>query len=152
MKHLRKYVGLFSFFSVLFLACAAWSQQTPQATKGDMTGAKAGDTCSCQCGDQRFEAALLSAFMERRQPPDLQREMTTVRREGFVEGAEEPTIIELRRPVAGRRGPVVVGVGLGETEGGCPDCDIVGWLRCMDGCDFHWCESLCDILHRCCVQ
>lgn len=151
MKYLRNYLGSLAFFSVTFVTCSAWSQQAPQTMKEDMAGVKAGDTCACQCGEQQFEATPLSAFMERRQLANLQTEITTVRREGFIEGAEEPTIVELRRPVAGTRTPVVIGVGLGETEG-CPDCDILGWLSCMDGCDFDWCESLCDALHQCCVQ
>lgn len=151
MKYLWKYLGSLAFLSVMFVACSAWSQQAPQSKKGDMAEVKAGESCACQCGDQRIEATPLSAFMEKRQLASLQTEMTTVRREGFVEGAKEPTTVELRRPVAGMRGPVVIGVGLGETEG-CPNCDIVGWLRCMDGCDFHWCEGLCDALHQCCVQ
>ena len=46
----------------------------------------------------------------------------------------------------GLRGP---GLGGGNIKQG---CDILGWIKCMDRCDYDWCEFLCDTLYSCPVQ
>jgi hypothetical protein len=144
--------GVLVLLMVLLSAAFATAQQTPQSLVRVSALGETRDTCSCRCGQSEFQAIPLSTLVEESQNTEIEKQTKLMIRSGVIKGAQGEMTVELRRPRFVTELPVIV-FGQVAAEQDCPNCDIVGWLRCMEGCErFDWCEGLCDALHSCCPQ
>jgi hypothetical protein len=149
---MKRTYRVFVLLIVLLSVTLATADQTPHSLVRVAAPGEIGDTCLCRCGQSEFTARPLSALVEESQTMEPETRTELIIRSGVIEGAEGKTTIALRRPRFTTPSPIII-VDPGAGIQPCPNCDILGWLRCMEGCErFDWCENLCDALHGCCVQ